>query len=180
MRLRRAFVLVLTAATAALPAVAHDHRVPRTMLRFEGRALQPGSQGTSTWVTHADERYYVVQHSDSSWEFPEPVSVIAGRTAAIRLRKAARPLVARLDAWVSEGSDRYLVGPTEIRFDLVRAGSRAWDIRFDTGLACRHSYLTLDAAWMDEQGTGQRQDATWLFHYVTDIAASGRRVACAT
>jgi hypothetical protein len=68
-----------------------------------------------------------------------------------------------VDAWLLT-VDEAPIGPSE-RLDVAqRRRGKAWRLRFDLPVPCRHYFLRVATLWRDSDGSKTSQDATWTFH----------------
>jgi len=155
------------------PAVAHDHRVPGTVLEKGARELQAGTRVfESSWNSPAGGGECVTQSAIYRTRFPQIDVVAAGSKLQAHIHKAQRPDSFRISAW--RGLDRNgepagegrPLGRTLER--VVRKGKTVgWDAVFSVEEAGRDYYLVGEGHWQDRDGCPGDQFASWSFHVTT-------------
>lgn len=155
----------------AIPAGAHDHAPPRSVLRVPD-TRQQGRPFSSFWTT-ADGRFCIDQKATNTLAFPKAVNDKPGRQVVIVLRKDEKPTEVSLEAWKAVRKDGTPRGDAEsIPLTLtpkMRLGTiTAWKVSFLSAAGGRHYYLRLEAQWQDQEGCGGDPDlgyqhAAWTY-----------------
>ena len=182
-RLRFVVLVALAVALAGImvvpqrPAEAHDHQVPRTILKKGARDLQVGRRVIeSSWDQPAGDNECVNQNAIYAPGFPEVDRVAAGSRLRVRIFKIQRPdtfeVVAdpRADRdGQPAGEGRTLSSPLKPVIEDDR--TVAWDAVFSVDRPDRDYYLVTEGHWQDTQGCGSDQSAFWSFHVRTGSAS---------
>ncbi len=159
------------------PAEAHDHEVPDTVLKKDGRNLQAGRRvNESSWDKPAGGDVCVNQNAIYSSGFPEVDRVPAGSELSVRIFKAQRPDSFEVVAYPKadrEGQPAGRARPLPVVLERVVEDGRtvAWDAVFSVDRPDRHYYLVTEGHWQDRQGCGSDQFAFWSFHVKTGSAS---------
>lgn len=169
--MRKLVVAALMAAAvvaASVPAVAHDHRPPRTKLTARN-VEQAGQLGSYCW-SHATEDPGVHERLcvDSIFTWPRAQRTRAGRPARIRIFKTTAPEDLNLRAWRKVDENNFPVGDGR---DLTYAmkqdtvdGRTVLDVAFRLPPRPGHLYIEMFGTWQDTEGGETLQDAFWHFH----------------
>jgi hypothetical protein len=169
-----AVTLVGVAATAQMPpAQAHDHRIPKTVLKKGARELQEGLKVIdSNWSHPTTGNECVDINSVYVYRFPEQDRVAAGSKLRVRLLKSQKPDSFTVTAYprlnsegIPRGEARQL--NTSLRGVVQDGQTVAWDAIFFVNGSDRHYYLITEGHWHDRQGCGGDQWAHWSFHVRT-------------
>jgi len=173
-------VVVLAAALGLLgvvlaqePALAHDHRIPHTVLKRGAGELQSGIKVfESSWNAPAIGGGCVTQSAIYRTRFPETTSVPAGTELRIRISKAQRPDSFEISAYKALDKDGEPAGEAQslnrTLKRVVRGGKTvAWDAVFSAEEAGRDYYLVSEGHWQDSQGCRGDQFAFWSFRVRT-------------
>ena len=161
-----------------IPASAHDHRIPQTILKKGAKELQAGTRvAESNWVYPSGDGLCGNENAVYSWRFPETDSVAPGSRLRIRIFKTQRPDSFEVAAYptVDEagmpGGEGRLLNRSLQR--VLRDGETvAWDAVFYANRPDRHYYLVSEGHWRDRQGCGNAdQYASWSFHVKTRSAS---------
>ena len=156
-------------ATAA-PALAHDHRPPRTFLEIDEQR-QRGRFVTYSW-TKSSPPYCVWTHADGFYTWADPLILRRGHESSILLAKTAPPEHVRLVAYERVSEYGYPLGKARrIETSLVprvTANGPAWAVAFEPP-NWRHAYLVLNASWLEQEmcsGIPPRgsDSGMWTFH----------------
>jgi hypothetical protein len=177
--LRWAAVLLTAIAVALvgvlatqIPASAHDHRVPKTVLMKGKQELQTGRKVNEySWTYPAGEGICATEQAILTFGFPNQVpSVAADSTLKVRIHKSQKPspfYVAEVD---QSGGQR---GEVNVRLKPVVRDERtvAWDAVFRVKRPNSDYYLEAEGHWRDRQGCNDAdQYALWTFHVKTRSA----------
>jgi len=162
-----ALVLVLLAPVSVR---AHDHEPPTVRLST-GDVGQKGAHFASCWWRAIGEpNYYYFICIDSIFAWPRAKQAETGATASVRFNKPAPPEEVVLDRWrrvdpdhgIPRGRARSV--PFTLTPVVTDGVTTAWEATFTLPQRAGHMYLSPFAVWPDEEGTEQRQDASWLLH----------------
>lgn len=154
-------------------AEAHDHRVPRTVLKKGAGELQAGIRVfESSWNAPAVGGGCVTQSAVYRTRFPGADTVVAGGKLRVRVLKAQRPDSFEIVAWRGLDEDGEPAGEAQrlgrTLERVVRGGKTvAWDAVFSVDEAGREYYLAGEGHWRDSQGCRGDQFASWGFHVTT-------------
>lgn len=158
------------------PAEAHDHEVPDTVLKKDGRNLQAGRRvNESSWDRPSGDGC-VNQSVIYAPGFPDVDRVAAGSELSVRIFKAQRPDSFDVAAYPKadrEGqpAGRALLLPVVLERVVKNGRTVAWDAVFSVNRPDRHYYLVTEGHWQDRQGCGNDQFAFWSFHVKTGSAS---------
>lgn len=174
MRRLALLLMMMTVALVAAGGVAypHDHRPPKTVLMKGEEELQRGRLGSYCWVSPLGDGSFSSECRETEVAFPDAEPVRAGRSLGIRIGKATPPgrfsirTYARVDRNGATVGDGHRVRTT-LEPVVVDGETVAWEAVFRVERPGRHYYLEAFGVWRDEQGSGARQDATWVFHVQT-------------
>jgi hypothetical protein len=176
---RRMVALLVAVAVAGAvliaqgPALAHDHKIPRTVLMKGAKELQVGTKVyKSSWDQLFNEELCYGEVIEYRYRFPETNGVAAGSKLRVRIFKAQRPDSFEIAAFrtVDEngepsGEGRLLNRTLE---RVVSDGKTvAWDAVFSVNRPNRDYYLVTKGHWKDRAGCGTDQFAYWSFHVKT-------------
>lgn len=177
---RRMAILVAAVAAlvaimgASVPAGAHDHRIPQTILKKGARELQPGTRvEESNWVYPAGDGLCANENAVYRWRFPYTNRVLAGSELKVRIFKSQRPDSFEIAAYPELDKDGFPSGEGRLlNRDLervVRDGKTvAWDAIFKVRRPDRDYYLVGEGHWKDREDCGDAdQYASWSFHVRT-------------
>ncbi|MDQ3915971.1 MAG: hypothetical protein M3323_11720 [Actinomycetota bacterium] len=169
--------LLLAVLGIAAPVSAHDHRLPKSVLRISDER-QPGHPVHSTWLKRVDEEYCDVSDRFALPIFPSPVRARAGEIASIQLKKPAPPREFSLRAWFEVNGQGHPEGdPIPIAAILSPVSGMAqtgsWQLHFVPPPDSGHLYLLAEVNWADEEGCSPQPDlgsqyAAWTFHLRVD------------
>ena len=165
-------ILVTVASVAAwAPVRAHDHAVPKTVLRSLGKRMQLGTIVSFCWVAKSEDGG-VVLCADGLFSWPKAARVAAGRRMRIRIRKRQIPDSLALSAWAKVTPNDIPVGaPKDVDFIMrpFRKDGKtvARDIVFTPDEPGRHYYLAASGRWPDVNDPTLMQEALWIFHVRT-------------
>jgi hypothetical protein len=182
---KRLFVLLAAMVVGGVilavqgPAVAHDHRIPRTALMEGDQELQTGLKVAYSSWTDIMRGETVTVTARYEWRFPDKDRVPAGAELRTRIFKSERPdtfsvttypkAVRKNGEQVPSGEGRQLMVSLE---PVVGDGRTvAWDAVFQVDRPDRHYYLITEGHWRDVQGAGADQHAFWSFHAKTRNAS---------
>jgi hypothetical protein len=161
----------------AVPAFAHDHRAPSSVMQV-GELRLRGTLSERHWIKAdpEDDRFCISAMDIFRNRFPRTKLVVPADTSAalIRMRKQAQPITVEVQAWTRVGVRRAPKGdPMPVPFVLTPhqaadGAVTAWDVQVTLPTA-RHVYLEVAATWADEEGCVPAPDigsqhAAWRFH----------------
>lgn len=182
---RRRVVTVLFSAVAVVilgaiavtvgapPAEAHDHRIPKTVLKKGSQDLQTGFKvAESEWHYALGGGRCGGAHTDYAFRFPGADRVAAKSALRVRIFKVQRPDSLKITAHRKVNEDDYPIGKPQVLkrtlSPVVRGGKTvAWDARFRVSQLSRDYYLVTEGHWRDREGCGGDQYAFWSFHVRT-------------
>ena len=164
-----AATMVAAVAAASVPAVAHDHKPPRTKL-IARDVEQAGRLQSYCWTSAGEEEgVYQTICVDAIFTWPQGQATDAGKKARIRIFKTTAPGELSLHAWRKVDENRFPVGdgrrlPTEVRRSTVD-GTTVFDVIFTLPTRPGHLYLEMFGTWEDTEAPDHpRQDAFYHFH----------------
>ena len=167
------FAAVAAATAWAPPAQAHDHRIPKTVLKKGARDLQTGLKVTESFWSHSTGGGGCAGgFTDRIFGFPAVDRVAAGTELRVRIFKEHRPDSFTVNAHRRVAEDDFPLGepqrlPRTLK-PVVRQGERvAWDARFRVRQPSRDYYLVTEGHWRDREGCRLDQYAFWSFHVET-------------
>jgi hypothetical protein len=172
--LRRA-ALVIAASLTSVPALANDHRPPKTVLRSPG-ARQRGRPWTYTWETGSNE-LCTVAHADGFPNFERTgMSWRPQREVHLRLFKRHKPTKLRIRMYGRLDDRGYVMGKSRrASYNLRRVivnGRRIWIVGFFARpRKTRHLYLDVHVRYRDVDGCGRTQSMALAFHLRRRIKA---------
>jgi hypothetical protein len=147
----------LMLALAAAPAVAHDHRPPKTRAGVDGVRL-PGLLNELTWTRRFADGTCVTQISEFGQPFPGTALTVPPGSHTIRVRffKDRRPAGVNVLAWTALEASGFPAGePSSPDFTLRprrRHGEvRFWTLSIPVEVGAELA-LIVNAAWRDNQG----------------------------
>lgn len=165
--------LLVAMLGVAVPVSAHDHRIPKSVLRVS-HDKQPGLPVHSTWLKRVDEEYCDLSDRFAFPIFPAAVRAPVGEMASIELKKAAPPREFSLQAWLEVDAQGHPEGDpipvAAILSPTPGAGqTRSWQLHFFPPPDTPHLYLLAEANWADEEGCSPQPDlgsqySAWTFH----------------
>jgi hypothetical protein len=166
-------VALVGVLAAQVPASAHDHRVPKTVLMKGKQELQIGRKVNEySWTYPAGEGICATEQAVLTFGFPKEVpSVAADSVLKVRIHKSQKPrpfYVAEVD---QSGEPR---GEVNVRLKPVVRDERtvAWDAVFGVKRPDSDYYLEAEGHWKDRQGCNDAdQYAFWTFHVKTRSAS---------
>ena len=165
---RAAVVFLVSAlAASAVPAVAHDHKPPRAILRSPGDE-QRGRAWSSDW-TRADGKFCVSGVGDGipnyrrkamTWNPSNPIRLYLYKKQ--KPKKVKVRMHRRLD---EDGSPQGKGRRARIRLrdKVLDNGRRIWIAKF-RGPDVRHLFLSARAVWQDVEGCNVSQSLDFAFH----------------
>jgi len=169
-----AIVVALVGVLAAqLPASAHDHRVPKTVLMKGKQELQAGRKVDEySWTYPAGDGICATEQAVLTFGFPKEVpSVAAGSVLKVRINKSQKPRPFYLAEVDQNGEPR---GEVNVRLKPVVRDERtvAWDAVFRVKRPNSDYYLEAEGHWKDKQDCNNAdQYAFWTFHVKTRSAS---------
>ena len=163
----------VTVAAQPPPALAHDHRIPKTVLQKGARELQVGLKVIdSNWAYPTSATECVDVNAIYAYRFPDVDRVAAGSKLRARILKIQRPDSFVVTAYRKLDADGLPSGEGQrLRASLKRVvqdgQTVAWDAIFFVNGSDRDYYLITEGHWQDQQGCGGDQWAHWSFHVRT-------------
>ena len=166
-----AAALSLVSLVAALPAIAHDHEPPRSVLH-QRSTEQRGKLGTYCWV-YPDENQeggYIQQCIDARVAWPRAKPGLPGRMARVRFHSAVQPDDLSIAFWRRLDDNDNPVGEGKTLESTLEpylndtGETVAWDLVFRLPARGRHLYLHAAGYWPDQDGSEAPQDASWTYH----------------
>lgn len=154
-------------------ALAHDHRIPETVLKKGIRDLQAGTRVMeSSWNRPSGDNECLNESIIYRTRFPEVDRVTAGSKLRVRVSKAQRPDSFVVAAYRAVDENGQPVGegrPLKRSLERVVRDGRtvAWDAVFSVHRPGRDYYLISEGHWKDREGCGGDQFAFWGFHVKT-------------
>lgn len=153
-------------------AQAHDHEPPVVRLRQSRAVVQQGRLQSMCWTRVGSEPdEFVRECGQGRWAFPRVAAVDSRSRARFRMRKSQPPASLRIQLWRTvDGRGQPRGRGRELDFRLrphvSRDSSRvlAHDAIFFVPGGPRDHYFRVTGDWIDEEGSGQIQDASWTFH----------------
>ena len=175
---RKLVVVLLAAMTLGLlgaqaPAQAHDHQIPKTVLKKGAKELQAGTRVMeSSWdqLTGDDECLNV--STIYRTRFPEADRVATGSKLRVRVFKSQRPDSFEVAAYRTvdengEPSGQGRLLKRSLKPVVVDGRTVAWDAVFSVNRPDRDYYLVSEGRWQDSEGCQNDQFAHWSFHVKT-------------
>jgi hypothetical protein len=165
-------VALVGVLAAQVPASAHDHRVPKTVLMKGKQELQTGRKVNEySWTYPAGEGICATEQAVLTFGFSKEVpSVAADSVLKVRIHKSQKPrpfYLAEVDQNGEPG------GEVNVRLKPVVRDERtvAWDAVFRVKRPDSDYYLEAEGHWKDRQGCNNAdQYAFWTFHVKTRSA----------
>jgi len=166
-------VALVGVLAAQVPASAHDHRVPKTVLMKGKQELQIGRKVYEySWTYPAGDGICATEQAILTFGFPREVpSVAAGSKLKVRIHKSQKPRPFYLAEVDQNGEPR---GEVSVRLKPVDRDERtvAWDAVFRVNRPNSDYYLEAEGHWKDRQGCNEAdQYAFWTFHVKTRSAS---------
>ena len=161
-------LMVAAVVAASVPAVAHDHRPPRTKLTARN-VEQAGRLGSYCWSHAGDEPgFHERLCVDAIFSWPQAQRTRAGRPARIRIFKTTAPEDFSLRAWRRVDENQFPVGDGRALKHQIRQatvdGRTVHDVTFRLPGRPGHLYIEMFGTWQDTEGGDTLQDAFWHFH----------------
>lgn len=159
-------------------AQAHDHEIPRTVLKKGTTGSQAGTRVIeSSWAYPEEDGVCASETAIYTYRYPEVDRVAPGRELRVRVFKVQRPDAFEIDAYPRvDEAGRPAGQRLRLRSHLepvVRDGRTvAWDVAFSLARPDRHYYLIGGGRWQDRQGCGLDQYAYWSFHVKTGAGST--------
>ena len=168
----------VVAIAQAPPTQAHDHRMPKTVLKKGARELQAGLKVIdSNWSYPTVGNECVDVNTTYIYRFPEVDRVAAGSKLRVRILKRQQPDSFMVTAYrrlnsngIPSGEEHQLA--TSLKRVVHDGRTLAWDALFYVNRPDRHYYLVTEGHWQDRQGCGGDQWAHWSFHVKTRSTSS--------
>lgn len=165
-------VALVGVLAAQLPASAHDHRVPKTVLMKGKQELQSGRKVNEySWTYPAGDDTCATEQAVLTFGFPKEVpSVAADSKLKVRIQKSHKPRPFYLAEVDQNGEPR---GEVNVLLKPVVRDERtvAWDAVFRVKRPSSDYYLETEGHWKDRQGCNEAaQYAIWTFHVKTRSA----------
>ena len=158
-------------AAAGRPAAAHDHQIPRTVLKKGAQDLQVGRRVNESSWDQPSGNLCVNQNAIYEMRFPGVDRVAAGSKLKVRILKIQRPDSFEIAAYPKLDKEGLPVGGRVLRSTLVPVKEEgrtvAWDAVFSVNRPDRDYYLVTQGHWQDSEGCGNDQFAFWSFHVRT-------------
>ncbi len=157
-------------------AEAHDHEVPDTVLKKDGRNLQAGLRVNESSWDRPSGGGCVNQNAIYAPGFPDVDRVAAGSELSVRIFKAQRPDSFEVVAFPRVDRDGNPAGrartlPSTLERVVKDGRTVAWDAVFSVDRPDRHYYLVTEGHWQDREGCNADQFAFWSFHVKTGNAS---------
>jgi hypothetical protein len=169
-RLAVLFGLAAVAVTVtgyAMPAHAHDHRVPKTVLVKGQQQLQTGYLVNEySWAYPSGDGMCANEQAFLESRFPAARNVAADSKLRVRIFKIQRPGSFEIAAYRAVDNNGIPTGkgqllPRTLK-PVVRDGRTiAWDAIFYVTRPSRHYYLVDEGHWKNRQGCRADQFAHW-------------------
>jgi hypothetical protein len=162
----------VVAGTQAL-ALAHDHRVPKTVLMEGHQELQAGIKVYEfKWIYPSTGTICAFQYATLVTRFRAADTVVAGSKLRVRILKTQRPRSFDILAYKRVNENEIPIGkgralPVTLRRVLQEGETVAWDAVFRVDRPNRDYYLISEGHWKDVEGCGGDQYAYWSFHVQT-------------
>lgn len=162
------------------PVHAHDHQIPKTVLKKEAKELQTGHRVIeSSWASASGDNacvnistVYTFELPDGTFNYPEVDRVAAGSELRVRVSKRQRPDSFSVAAYPTIDEHGYPSGQgrllkRSLQRVVVDGKTVAWDAGFSVNRPSRHYYLIVEGHWQDREGCNSDQHAHWSFHLKT-------------
>lgn len=164
----RLLVLTIVLASVPLPSLAgrtQDNKPPRIILT-EGATVEPGTLVSSCWTRGSLASGEITTDCvDGEIKFGPERRMESG-DLWLQVRKSQPPNRSMMTLWRKVDKHRRPIGPGK-EVDLTWTphiasnGAISWFASLDVKAVRLHA--SLFAAWLDEDGSRQSQDATWEF-----------------
>ena len=168
---RRLSLVVLSLIVVPMgAALAHDHHPPKSVLHVGGDS-QRGKLGTYCWTSPGPEPdTYEQLCIEAIPDWPKAIVAHPSKKVVVRYHSPTEPQGLSIAYWRRVSDEGYPEGEArEIDASLKpypRTGEEpeAWDLVFRLPGKGRHLYLHAAGYWMDRDGSGANQDASWTYH----------------
>lgn len=161
-------VALVGVVAAQIPASAHDHRLPKTVLMKGKQELQTGRKVDEYSWTYPAGGICATEQAVLTFGFPRDVpSVAAGSKLKVRIHKSQKPRPFNVAEVDQNGEPR---GEVNVFLKPVVRDERtvAWDAVFRVKRPNSDYYLVTEGHWKDTQGCNDAdQYAFWSFHVKT-------------